>query len=90
MEHLKTITNELKWHTDSGKFEVTLTNGQITELSFCEPGKGAGDCGKCLTSTDYKFLHAVHHALGEMFSFMEKESASLNHKFANDVPDIRN
>lgn len=84
MEHIKTITNTLSWHTDNGKFEATLTNGAITELAFCEPGKGSDDCGKCLTSTDYKFLRLVHHALGELFQFIEKEHKDMGHSFAND------
>jgi hypothetical protein len=84
MEHIKTITNVLNWHTDTGKLEATLTNGVITELSFCEPGKGVGDCGKCLTSTDYKFLKSVHSALGELFDFIDKEHKDKGHSFAND------
>lgn len=84
MEHIRQITNALTWHTENGKFEATLTNGQITELNFCEPGKGAGDCGKCLTSTDYKFLKQVQTALAELFDFMEAESKKMGHTFAND------
>lgn len=92
MEHIKTITNDLKWHSDSGKFEATLTNGQITQLAFCEPGKGSKLCEKCLTSTDYKFLRSVHGALGELFDFIEKERAAMGHKFANNEtvkPEIK-
>lgn len=84
MEHIKTVTNTLAWHNENGKFEATLTNGAITELSFCEPGKGAGDCGKCLTSTDYKFLKSVYHALGELFDFVDKEHKDMGHKFATN------
>lgn len=83
MEHIREIKNQLTWHTENGKFDATLVNGQIGELNFCEPGKGSGDCGKCLTSVDYKFLKQVHTALGELFDFMEKESKQMGHTFAN-------
>jgi hypothetical protein len=84
MEHLREIKNQLNWHTEAGKFEATIVNGAITDLNFCEPGKGSVDCGKCLTSTDYKFLKQIHTALGELFDFIEAESKRMGHTFAND------
>lgn len=75
-------TNTLTWHTD-GKFEVVLTNGAITSMNFCEPGKGPADeCGKCLTSTDFKYLKQVHQSLGELFDFIEKEDIKRKHSYA--------
>lgn len=84
MEHLKTITNDLTWHSPDGKFDATLTNGVITSLNFCEPGKSAGDCGKCLTSTDFKYLRQIHESLGELFAFIEAESKKAGYTYANE------
>lgn len=82
MEAERIVTNKLTWHTD-GKFEVVLTNGAITSLSFCEPGKGAeSDCGKCLNSTDFKFLKQVYESLGDLFNYLEKENKDLGHTYA--------
>lgn len=82
MEAEKTVTNKLSWHSD-GKFEVILTNGAITSLSFCEPGKGPDtDCGKCLSSTDFKYLKQVHESLGDLFDFIEKENKERGHTYA--------
>lgn len=84
MEHLKTITNELIWHSENGKFAATLTNGVITGLSFCEPGKSPDECGKCLTSTDFKYLKQVYDSLGELFGFIESENKKMGYAFSND------
>jgi len=85
MDHFREIKNNLKWHNE-GKFEVVLVNGIITKLSFCEPGKGPDDTGKCLTSTSYKFLQAVHTCLGDLFAFIEEENKKLGYSYAHEVP----
>lgn len=84
MEHVKTIVNELTWHSPDGKFDATLTNGLITALNFCEPGKSSTECGKCLVSTDFKYLKQVHDSLGELFAFIESENKKMGYTFAND------
>jgi hypothetical protein len=84
MDHFREIKNNLKWHNE-GKFEVVLVNGIITKLSFCEPGKGPDDSGKCLTSTSYKFLQAVHACLGDLFAFIEEENKRLGYSYAREV-----
>ena len=81
MDHYREIKNNLTWHNE-GKFEVELTNGIITRLNFCEPGKGPDDTGKALTSTNYKFLQAVHSALGDLFTFIEEENKRLGYSYA--------
>ncbi|RWY47903.1 hypothetical protein [Mucilaginibacter gilvus] len=81
MDHYREIKNNLTWHNE-GKFEVELTNGVITRLNFCEPGKGPDDTGKALTSTSYKFLQAVHSALGDLFTFIEEENKRLGYSYA--------
>ncbi|HEY4326143.1 MAG TPA: hypothetical protein VGN20_19290 [Mucilaginibacter sp.] len=81
MKHYREIINHLDWNVD-GKFEAVLVNGQITKLNFCEPGKGANDCGKCLTSTDFKYLQAVHHCLTELFKFIEDENRRHGYSYA--------
>ena len=84
MEHIRQITNSLTWHSESGKFDATLTNGVITELNFCEPGTGPGnDCGRCLESIDYKYLKQVHQSLGELFDFIDKENERLGYSYAD-------
>jgi hypothetical protein len=82
MDHFREVKNKLTWHND-GRFEAELTNGQITMLRFCEPGKGVDDCGKCLTSTDYKYLLAVRDALTDLFVFIEEENKRQGYSFAN-------
>ena len=82
MDHFREVKNQLTWHND-GKFEAELTNGSITRLSFCEPGKGGDDCGKCLSSTDYKYLLSVRDALTDLFVFIEEENKRMGYKFAN-------
>jgi hypothetical protein len=84
MDHFREIKNTLTWHNE-GKFEVTLVNGIIAKLNFCEPGKGPQDSGKCLNSTDYKFLKNVYTSLGELFTFIEEENKRLGYKYAQDV-----
>lgn len=84
MEHNKVIINELEWHSPDGKFAATLTNGLITALNFCEPGKGPDECGKCLVSTDFKYLKQVHDSLGELFAFIESENKKMGYTFANE------
>jgi hypothetical protein len=84
MENFREIKNELTWHND-GKFTATLTNGKITELHFCEPGCDANSEGKCLISTDYKYLKDVHDALAELFDFMAKENERMGYKFAGNA-----
>jgi hypothetical protein len=81
MDHYREIKNNLTWHNE-GKFDVELTNGVITRLNFCEPGKGPDDTGKALTSTNYKFLQAVHSALGDLFTFIEEENKRLGYSYA--------
>ncbi|CAN5452073.1 hypothetical protein BH09BAC6_BH09BAC6_34830 [soil metagenome] len=90
MDHFREIKNSLTWHNE-GKFEVELINGIITKLNFCEPGKGPDDSGKCLTSTNFKFLQAVHSCLGDLFVFIEEENKRLGYKYAREVeiPQIR-
>jgi hypothetical protein len=85
MDHFREIKNQLTWHNE-GKFEVELINGVITKLNFCEPGKGPHDTGKCLTSTNYKYLQAVHACLGDLFNFIEEENKRLGYKYAEHVP----
>src|SRR4051812_1041023 len=84
MDHFREIKNQLTWHNE-GKFEVELINGVITKLNFCEPGKGPHDTGKCLTSTNYKYLQAVHSCLGDLFNFIEEENKRLGYKYAEHV-----
>jgi hypothetical protein len=84
MDHFREIKNNLAWHNE-GKFEAELINGIITKLNFCEPGKGPDDVGKCLTSTNYKYLQAVHACLGDLFSFIEEENKRLGYKYAKTV-----
>lgn len=62
-----------------------------TKLSFCEPGKGTDtDCGKCLTSTDYKYLISVRDALTDLFVFIEEENKRQGYSFANTDEKINN
>ena len=84
MDHFREIKNNLTWHNE-GKFEVELINGIITKLNFCEPGKGPDDPGKCLTSTNYKFLQSVYTSLGELFQFIEEENKRLGYKYAQEI-----
>lgn len=83
MEHFREIKNTLTWHNE-GKFEVVLMNGVISKLNFCEPGKGPQDTGKCLNSTDYKFLKNVYTSLGELFAFIEEENKRLGYKYSRE------
>ncbi len=84
MEHIREIKNKLTWHSIDGKFEAELTNGQITALSFCEPGKGADNCGKCLTSTNYKYLVQVRDSLNELLLFIDEENKRQGYSYATD------
>ena len=84
MDHFREIKNNLTWHNE-GKFEVELINGIITKLNFCEPGKGPEDTGKCLTSTSYKFLQAVHACLGDLFTCIEEENKRLGYSYARET-----
>lgn len=90
MDHFREIKNNLKWHNE-GKFEVELINGIITRLKFCEPGKGPEDEGRCLTSTNFKYLQAVYKSLGDLFTFIEEENKRLGYSYARidemQVPD---
>jgi len=81
MDHFREIKNSLTWHNE-GKFEVELINGIITKLNFCEPGKGPEDVGKCLTSTNYKYLQSVYSCLGDLFNFIEEENKKLGYSYA--------
>jgi hypothetical protein len=83
MDHFREIKNNLTWHNE-GKFEVELINGIIKKLNFCEPGKGQEDTGKCLTSTNFKFLQAVHSALGDLFTFIEEENKRLGYSYSRE------
>jgi hypothetical protein len=82
MDHFREIKNSLTWHNE-GKFEVELINGIITKLNFCEPGKGPDDVGKCLTSTNYKYLQSVYSCLGDLFVFIEEENKRLGYSYAH-------
>ena len=84
MDHFREIKNVLTWHNE-GKFDAELINGVITKLNFCEPGKGPEDTGKCLTSTNYKYLQAVYTSLGELFTFIEEENKRLGYSYARAV-----
>jgi hypothetical protein len=86
MDHFREIKNSLTWHKE-GKFEVTLINGVITKLNFCEPGKGLQDSGKCLNSTDYKFLRNVYSCLGELFTFIDEENKRLGYKYSREIEE---
>jgi hypothetical protein len=83
MDHYREIKNSLTWHNE-GKFEVELINGVIKKLNFCEPGKGANDYGKCLTSTNFKYLQAVYTCLGDLFAFIEEENKRLGYSYARE------
>jgi hypothetical protein len=83
MDHFREIKNNLTWHNE-GKFEVELINGVIKKLNFCEPGKGLEDTGKCLTSTNFKFLQAVHASLGDLFTFIEEENKRLGYSYSRE------
>jgi len=84
MDNFREIKNTLAWHNE-GKFNAELVNGIITKLNFCEPGKGPEDAGKCLTSTDYKYLQAVYLCLGDLFNFIEEENKRLGYSYAREV-----
>lgn len=86
MEINKEIKHELTWHNDNdGRFNVTIINGAITQLSFCELGTaGEDNCTRCITSTDYKFLKQVHECLGDVFNHLEKEARLNGHSFAGE------
>lgn len=84
MDNYREIKNNLTWHNE-GKFEVELVNGIITKLNFCEPGKGPEDTGKCLTSTNFKFLQAVYASLGDLFAFIEEENKRLGYSYARAI-----
>jgi len=84
MDHFREVKNTLTWHNE-GKFNAELVNGIITTLNFCEPGKGPDDIGKCLTSTDFKYLQAVYTCLGDLFSFIEEENKRLGYSYAREI-----
>lgn len=84
MDNYREIKNNLTWHNE-GKFEVELVNGIITKLNFCEPGNGPEDTGKCLTSTNFKFLQAVYASLGDLFAFIEEENKRLGYSYARAI-----
>jgi len=84
MDHFREIKNTLTWHNE-GKFNAELINGVITKLNFCEPGKGPADAGKCLTSTNFKYLQSVYTSLGELFAFIEEENKRLGYKYAQNI-----
>jgi len=81
MDHFREIKNVLTWHNE-GKFNAELVNGVITKLNFCEPGMGPQDAGKCLTSTNYKYLQSVYTSLGELFAFIDEENKRLGYSYA--------
>jgi hypothetical protein len=87
MDHFREIKNNLVWHKE-GKFEVELVNGIIKKLNFCEPGAGPEGTGKCLTSTDYKFLKSVYSCLGELFTFIDEENKRLGYRYAREIEDM--
>ena len=63
---------------------MELVNGIITKLNFCELGKGPDDTGKCLNSTNYKFLQSVYTCLGDLFTFIEEENKRLGYSYARE------
>lgn len=87
MDHFREVKNSLIWHNE-GKFEVVIVNGIITKLNFCEPGTSTGkdskDVGKYLTSTNFKFLQAVHACLGDLFAFMDEENKKMGYSYAHE------
>src|ERR1700744_1052033 len=83
MDHFREIKNTLNWNNE-GKFEVVLINGIISKLNFCEPGKGPQDAGKCLNSTDYKFLQSVYTSLSELVAFIDEENKRLGYKYSRE------
>jgi hypothetical protein len=89
MDHFREIKNHLTWHNE-GKFEVELVNGIINKLNFCEPGKGPEDTGKCLTSTNFKYLQAVYSCLGDLFAFIEEENKRLGYSYARTAEISQN
>lgn len=84
MENHRETKNTLTWHFE-GNFNATIINGVIKELNLCEPGKGVGDCGRCLNSTNYKYLKSVHEALGDIFKFIQDENKRLGYSYPSDV-----
>lgn len=85
MEILKEVKHQLSWNSPDGKFSTTITNGVITELSFCEIGRNGDEgCTRCLNSLDYKFLKQVHECLGDVFNHLEKEARLNGHSFAGE------
>src|ERR1700748_1861117 len=86
MDHFREIKNCLTWHNE-GKFDVELVNGKITKLNFCEPGKGPQDTGKCLTSTNFKYLQSVYTCLGDLFTFIEEENKRLGYSYSRIAED---
>lgn len=78
----------IEWNIAEGRFDAEIINGNITALNFCELGQGTDSCGKCLTSTDLKFLQNVHKALGELFKKLDEANKELGHSFATDVIEI--
>ncbi len=85
MDQFREIKNTLSWHNE-GKFEVELVNGIIRKLNFSEPGKGPGDLGKILTSTNYKYLQSVYFCLVELFTFIAEEEKRMGYSFARSNP----
>lgn len=85
MERYKEVKISLSWNFD-GSFSAELTNGNITSLNMCELG-GNGCEGKCLTSTDLKFLQNVHQALGELFKQIEEENKANGYSFPTKLDD---
>lgn len=83
MDHFREIKNNLSWHKE-GKFDVELVNGVITKLNFCEPGTGPDGLGKCLTSTNFKYLQNVYDCLGDLFAFIDEENKRLGYKYARE------
>src|SRR5471030_2619790 len=84
MDHFREVKNVLTWHNE-GMFNAELVNGVITKLNFCEPGKGPEDKGKCLTSTNFKYLQAVYSSLGELFTFIDEENKRLGYSYAQAI-----
>lgn len=84
MDHFREIKNTLSWHSPDGTFDVILINGVITSLNFCEPGGPGADCGKCLSSINYKFLMTVKDCLIELSTFIEEENKKMGYKFAEE------
>jgi len=73
----------IEWNHSDATFKAEIINGNIESLSFCEIGQN-DECGKCLTSTDLKFLQNVHTSLGDLFKKLDEARIEMGHTYATD------